>query len=74
MTARPLLPANVEARAEACADGECPHAIQAKDSAGEASRYRHELEGLADYLDDRNGIDPGVAATLHGILARALDR
>jgi hypothetical protein len=61
-------------RADACAEGDCPHAYQARSNESEASRYRHELEGLADYLDDRDGIDPAVAVTLRGILARALDR
>jgi hypothetical protein len=61
-------------RADACAEGDCPHAHQARSNESEASRYRHELEGLADYLDDRDGIDPAVAVTLRGILARALDR
>ncbi|MET7975791.1 hypothetical protein ABZW44_22650 [Streptomyces mirabilis] len=65
---------DLRTRAESCAEGDCPHAHQARKIEREASGYRHELEGLADYLDDRDGIDPAVAATLRGILARALDR
>jgi hypothetical protein len=69
---------DLQARAEACAEGDCPHAYQARKAEREAEReaagYRHELEGLADYLEDRDGIDPAVAVTLRGILARALDR
>jgi hypothetical protein len=65
---------DLQARAELCAEGDCPHAYQARSNESEASRYRHELETLADYLEDRDGIDPAVAVTLRGILARALDR
>lgn len=61
-------------RAELCAEGDCPHAHQARKAEREASGYRHELETLWDYLEDRDGIDPAVAVTLRGILARALDR
>jgi hypothetical protein len=65
---------DLRTRAELCAEGDCPHAHQARKVEREASGYRHELETLADYLDDRDGIDPAVAVTLRGILARALDR
>jgi hypothetical protein len=61
-------------RADACAEGDCPHAYQARKAEREAAGYRHELETLADYLEDRDGIDQAVATTLRGILARALDR
>ncbi|MEU1497335.1 hypothetical protein [Streptomyces sp. NPDC005732] len=61
-------------RANACAEGDCPHAHQARKAEGERAQYRHELETLWDYLEDRDGIDPAVATTLRGILARALDR
>jgi hypothetical protein len=62
------------ARAEACAEGECAHAVQAEKSASEASRYRHELEGLEDYLEDREHLDAHGLATLRSVLVRALDR
>jgi hypothetical protein len=65
---------DLQARADACAEGDCPHAYQARSNESEASRYRHELETLEAYLEDRDGIDPAVAVTLRGILARALDR
>jgi hypothetical protein len=65
---------DLRTRAEACAEGDCPHAYQARKAEREAAGYRHELETLADYLEDRDGIDQAVATTLRGILARALDR
>lgn len=65
---------DLRTRAELCAEGDCPHAHQARKAESKAAGYRHELETLADYLEDRDGIDPAVAVTLRGILGRALDR
>lgn len=64
---------DIHARAEACSDGDCPHADQGRKAEREASGYRHELEGLWDYLEDRDEVTADGVATLRGILARALD-
>lgn len=65
---------DLQARADACAEGDCPHAYEARKIEREASGYRHELEGLWDYLEDRDEITADGLVTLRGILARALDR
>ncbi|MFE2710554.1 hypothetical protein ACFXKI_00835 [Streptomyces mirabilis] len=65
---------DLRTRAELCAEGDCPHAYQASKVEREASGYRHELETLADYLEDRDEMPAAGLATLRGILARALDR
>lgn len=62
------------ARAELCAEGDCPHAHQARKAERETSGYRHELETVWDYLEDRGEVTAEGLATLRGILARALDR
>ncbi|MGW3594970.1 hypothetical protein [Streptomyces sp. NPDC005167] len=60
-------------QAEVCADQECPSAHHAKSAEAEASQYRYGVEEALDYIDDRDGITPEVAATLRGILARAIE-
>jgi hypothetical protein len=65
---------DLHARAELCAEGDCPHAYQARKVEREAAGYRHELETLWDYLEDRDEIGADGVATLRGILTRALDR
>lgn len=60
-------------RAEKCADGECTHARSAAHAVRIAGQYRYGVEEALDYLDDRDGITPEVAATLRGILQRAIE-
>lgn len=69
----PAIAEDLALRAELCKEGDCPHAHQARKAEGEAAGYRHELEGLWDYLEDRDEMPAGALTTLRGILARALD-
>jgi hypothetical protein len=72
MTDRTSVEDNAD-RAEACADGECVHARLGKRAARTAGEYRYGVEEALDYLDDRDGITPEVAAALRGILQRAIE-
>lgn len=69
----PALAEDLALRAGLCNEGDCPHAHQARKAEREAAGYRHELEGLWDYLEDRDEMPAGALATLRGILARALN-
>jgi len=60
-------------RAEACANGDCVHARNGQRAARIAGEYRYGVEEALDYLDDREGIESEVAATLRGILQRAIE-
>lgn len=60
-------------RAEQCANGECTHAHTARRIAAVAAEYRYGVEEALDYLDDRDGMTPEVAAALKGILTRAIE-
>lgn len=59
-------------RADACAEQECPNGHHAKTLTAEAARYRYGIEEALDYIDDRD-ITPEAAATLRGILTRAIE-
>jgi hypothetical protein len=73
MTERQTSTTDTAARAEACANGECVHAHLGKDAARVAGEYRYGVEHALDYIDNRDGITPEVAATLRSILTRAIE-
>lgn len=60
-------------RAEECANGDCAHARNGRRAADIAGQYRYGVEEALDYLDDRDGVTPEVAAVLRGILTRAIE-
>ncbi len=64
---------DAQARAELCAEGDCPNAHQATRHEKTAGGYRYALEEAHDYLDDGDALTADEVATLRGILARALD-